>query len=230
MKLTDVGTVIATRELELSSGKPVTVLIGKPERFPDSPDYYCPYQILGLGFERVKRAGGVDAIQAMEFAHKMIGADLYTSKEYRAGELHWAAGSQGELGFPLADSIADLGPKHRYDCDTLSPLGVPASELEPGGNYFIVTHMPNGLPWPNVESLVYLGENVTGEDPGKLVFQDTGSYCELGPYPNNASGDIYLVTTERDTLPPNLFDLNGVLDQLNRYAAKQARAAAKRKR
>ena len=86
------------------------------------------------------------------------------------------------------------------------------------------------LPWPNVESLVYLGENVTGEDPGKLVFQDTGSYCELGPYPNNASGDIYLVTTERDTLPPNLFDLNGVLDQLNRYAAKQARAAAKRKR
>ena len=131
---------------------------------------------------------------------------------------------------PLADSIVDLGPKHRYDCDILSPLGVPASELEPGGNYFIVTHRPGAVPWPNVESLVYLGENVTGEDPGKLVFQDTDSYCEVGPYPNNPSGDIYLVTTERDTLPPNLFDLNGVLDQLNRYAAKQARAAAKKKR
>jgi len=208
----------------------VTVLIGKPERFPDSPDYYCCYQILGLGFERVKRAGGVDAVQAMDIAHKMIGAELYTSKEYRAGELHWAAGSKGDLGFPLADSIVDLGPKHRDDCDILSPLGVPASELEPGGNYFIVTHMPGGLPWPNVESLVYLGENVTGEDPGKLVFQDTGSYCEVGPYPNNTSGDIYLVTTERDTLPPNLFDLNGVLDQLNRYAAQQARAAARKKR
>jgi hypothetical protein len=170
------------------------------------------------------------AVQAMEFAHKMIGAEVYTSKEYRAGELHWAAGSNGDLGFPLADSIVDLGPKHRDDCDILSPLGVPASELEPGGNYFIVTHIPGGLPWPNVESLVYLGENVTGEDPGKLVFQDTGSYCEVGPYPNNTSGDIYLVTTERDTLPPNLFDLNGVLDQLNRYAAQQARAAARKKR
>lgn len=226
----DIGTVIAKRELTLSSGKPVTVLIGKPERFPDSPDYFCSYQILGLGSERVKRAGGVDAIQAMECAHKMIGADLYTSNEYRAGELHWSAGSQGDLGFPVADSIADLGPNHRYDCDILSPLGVPASELEPGGNYFIVTHMPNGLSWPNVESLVYLGENVTGEDPGKLVFQDTGSYCELGPYPNNASEDIYLVTTERDTLPPNLFDLKGVLDQLNRYAARQARAAAGKNR
>jgi hypothetical protein len=228
LNLTDVGTVIAIRELSLSSGQSVTVLIGKPERFPDLPDFYCPYQILGLGLERVRRAAGVDAVQAMELAHKLIGADLYTSKEYRAGELHWLEPGDGDLGFPPADSIADLGPKYRDECDTLSPLGVPASELKPGNNYFIVTHRPDGLPWPNVESLVYLGENVTGEDPGKLVFQDTDSYLQLGPYPNNAAGEIYLVTTERETLPPNLFELPGVIDQLNRYAAKQARAAAKK--
>src|SRR4030081_2369044 len=101
MKLKDVGTVIATRELSISVGTTVTVLIGKPEKFPDSEDYYCPYQILGLGNQRVRYAGGIDAVQALELALKMIGTDLYTSKEVQAGELSWPGGKKGDLGFPV---------------------------------------------------------------------------------------------------------------------------------
>lgn len=108
MKLTDVGTVIATRELSLSAGKPVTVLIGKPEKFPDSDDYYCPYQILGFGNQRVRYAGGSDAVQALELALKKIGADLYTSKEAQAGELSWHG--EKNLGFPVPDVLSDLPP------------------------------------------------------------------------------------------------------------------------
>jgi hypothetical protein len=108
MKLTDVGTVIATRELSLSAGKPVTVLIGKPEKFCDSDDYYCPYQILGFGNQRVRYAGGSDAVQALELTLKKIGADLYTSREAQAGKLSWHG--EKNLGFPVPDVLSDLPP------------------------------------------------------------------------------------------------------------------------
>ncbi len=52
-----IGEVIATRELQLidSNGTTRTVLItlGKPTPFPDSADYYAPFQILGLGSEAI---------------------------------------------------------------------------------------------------------------------------------------------------------------------------------
>jgi len=51
MQLKDVGMQIATRVLDVG-GKRVTVVIGKPEKFPDAEDYYCPYRIVGLGNER----------------------------------------------------------------------------------------------------------------------------------------------------------------------------------
>ena len=90
MKIIDVGTVVATRELNLSVDETVAVLVGKPEKSPDAEDDYCWYQLIGLGNERVRRAGGVGAVQALELALKMIGTDLYTSKESQTGELSWS--------------------------------------------------------------------------------------------------------------------------------------------
>ena len=101
MRLLDVGMTIATREFQTESSK-VTVLIGKPEKFPGEDDYYCPYQIVGLGSGRVRRAPGVDAIQALQGALQMIGADLYTSDEAQSGRLSWVGGSgPTEIGFPI---------------------------------------------------------------------------------------------------------------------------------
>jgi hypothetical protein len=102
MELRDVGIVIARRELKLRYGK-ITVLIGKPEPFPDGSDYYCPYQIIGLGTERVRRAGGIDSIQALHLALEMIGADLHASPEAQTGELSWECGENGNLGFPVPE-------------------------------------------------------------------------------------------------------------------------------
>jgi hypothetical protein len=111
MKLNDVGAVIATRELSLLAGKKVTVLIGKPEKFSGAEDYYCPYQILGLGSERVRYAGGIDAVQALELTLKMIGTDLYTSQEAQGNELSWNGGQKsGDLGFPVPNVLSDLPP------------------------------------------------------------------------------------------------------------------------
>lgn len=100
LNLNTVGTVIATREFHTPDGKTVTVFIGKPESFPDGNDYYCPYQITGIKRDRVRYAAGIDAVQALGLVFRMIGADLYTSDEARAGTLIWEAGENGDLGFP----------------------------------------------------------------------------------------------------------------------------------
>lgn len=104
MNLQSVGTIIATRQLDLADGRKVIVTIGKPEPFPGDAgaDYYCPYQITGIKRNKVRYAGGVDAVQALQLALEMIGADLETSDEARAGVLSWEAGSErGDYGFPL---------------------------------------------------------------------------------------------------------------------------------
>jgi len=103
MQLKDVGTVIATREFRADQAM-ITVLIGLPQKFPDEDDYFCPYQIVGLGSGRVRRAGGVDAVQALQGALKMIGADIYSSDEAQNGRLIWIGGSgAAEIGFPLPE-------------------------------------------------------------------------------------------------------------------------------
>ncbi len=109
MQLQDVGVQIATRVLQANDRK-ITVVIGRPEKFPEGEDYYCPYQILGFGNERVRYAGGVDAVQALQLALQKIGADLYTSQEAQSKQLAWVGGNLGDLGFPVPESIRDLAP------------------------------------------------------------------------------------------------------------------------
>ena len=109
MKLNDVGIVIASREFSTSNGESMTVVIGKPEKFPDSEDYYCPWQYLGKRSSVVKRAGGVDSAQALIGALKCIGAELNASPEGMSGELTWVGSVPTDnVGFPVTDSCADL--------------------------------------------------------------------------------------------------------------------------
>jgi hypothetical protein len=108
VELKDVGMVIATRKLEREGVANVVVHIGKPEKFPGSEDYYCPFRVHGLDNEKVGYAGGVDAVQTLELALKMVGTVLYTSTEAQARELTWN-GSE-DLGFPVPSSIIDLLP------------------------------------------------------------------------------------------------------------------------
>lgn len=108
MQLKDVGVQIAIRELQ-ANGRKITVVIGKPEMFPDGVNFYCPYQIVGIGNERVRYSGGVDAVQALQLAMKMIGAELYTSQEAQSKQLSWVDDT-GNLGFPVPDVLQDLVP------------------------------------------------------------------------------------------------------------------------
>ncbi len=111
MKPKAIGPIIACRALAGRDGKQVRVILGRPRRFPGGNDYYCPYQILGIGDERIRHAGGIDAIQALQLTLMKIGLELYTSEDARARALSWDAGSvEGDLGFPVPRGNEDLLP------------------------------------------------------------------------------------------------------------------------
>jgi len=73
MKLDSVGQALGNRILDLKDGRAANVIIGMPQRFPDgNDDFFCPFQIVGMGDERIRYAGGVDALQAVWLTLTMI--------------------------------------------------------------------------------------------------------------------------------------------------------------
>ena len=118
MKLNSVGEIVASRDLQVAgSNQRVRISIGKPERFPAESepfpvetDYYCPYQIIGFGKEKIGHAGGIDSIQALMLALERVGIELYTSAEAKSGLLSWDGALHGNFGLPVSASVADLVP------------------------------------------------------------------------------------------------------------------------
>jgi hypothetical protein len=100
-----IGQIIAERKFTilgaLERGAGVKVLLGKPEKLPDGPDFYCPFQIVGMGSDKVRCAYGIDAFQAIQLAMTAIGAFLKSLSESEEIGLRWEGDESGELGFPL---------------------------------------------------------------------------------------------------------------------------------
>jgi hypothetical protein len=98
MKLTDIGTVIAERQLEgHENGKAcsVTVKIGKP--VPDEGgegSWYCPYSIEAGSTRRLFYGAGVDSLQALRIAISMIETELTST--FRHLNLRWMC--ESDLG------------------------------------------------------------------------------------------------------------------------------------
>jgi hypothetical protein len=101
MKLEDVGEIIAVRYLffEGETESKITVIIGKPQEYPGTSDYYCPIQIKGTGSEKVEYAVGIDAVQAIQLAFKWAGATLSHLNNTFGGRLRWEGGEPGDFGF-----------------------------------------------------------------------------------------------------------------------------------
>lgn len=113
MQIDSLGDVILTRKIFIvgEHEREIVINIGKPKELEDNGDHYCPYQIVGIGNEKIRYAIGIDQIQAMQLTLSRIGVDLYTSEEGRSGNLRWIGDEKGDLGFPVPDSIKDLLPK-----------------------------------------------------------------------------------------------------------------------
>lgn len=89
--------IAARRVFESSTGKPVVLTIGVPERVPGS-DWGCAVQITGLdtGWRRPRYVFGIDGLQALHLAIQGADAVLQTAKP----DLAWYAGEDGDLGMP----------------------------------------------------------------------------------------------------------------------------------
>lgn len=112
MRTLDLGRPIAQRSITLSGQDEVIVTIGTPHIPAGYPDeYWCVYRIEGLSKPRTSYAIGVDSMQALYLALMNIATDLYMSAEGREGQLSWLGGA--DLGFPVADSIADVVPRRK---------------------------------------------------------------------------------------------------------------------
>jgi hypothetical protein len=115
----ELGPIIAERRLRVTgrSELDVRVRLGTPRPFPDAPygDYYCPYQIVGVGNEKVRYAGGVDAIQALELALHILPTELDALRQEYPG-LGWADAPDGDYGFSHAVSkFRENGPPRHDD-------------------------------------------------------------------------------------------------------------------
>ena len=90
--------VIAERTLTATSdGKSFDVVVqfGRPAPHPKG-DWACAYQITGIGDEKVRRAFGIDAVQALQLAMFSAGAALSTHRE----EVKLTFLNENHLGFP----------------------------------------------------------------------------------------------------------------------------------
>lgn len=105
MQIENIGEVIAERVLESSIGgaksKDVIVRLGRPKPFDEGAGYFCPFEIVGLGDQKIRYAAGVDAFQSLQLVFRMISAMLQHYRKELSVELHWRK-SGDDLGFPEA--------------------------------------------------------------------------------------------------------------------------------
>ena len=104
MKLTTVGLVIAERQILDETGATAYVIkIGIPQPFSDGIDFYCPVQVLASGEPTgtISYSAGVDSVQALQLAFKLVGGALIRLNQKHEGKLRWIGDEHGDLGFPI---------------------------------------------------------------------------------------------------------------------------------
>ena len=104
MEFEGVGEIIATRQLyyfdEGNRKRIVSVFVGKPQPSPESKDYQCFFQLIGIGHQKTQVARGYDSIQALQSALILAAASLNHLNDKLGRQLIWEGGLKGELGFP----------------------------------------------------------------------------------------------------------------------------------
>ena len=112
---------IARREYKLGETGKVVIVIGAPFAVGDkNNEFWCPYQITGMGREKVKRAVGVDALQALTLTLYKISTDLFYSDEFQEGRLLWEDGSRViDLALPILEIMREDVKRFQAQIETL---------------------------------------------------------------------------------------------------------------
>lgn len=106
--IVELGTIVAERRMRVTGHTEldVRVRIGMPRLFPDDPlqNYYCPYQIVGIGSEEVEYVSGGDAFKALELALCALPIELDSLRRCYPG-LGYQDCADGDYGFSLVSAL-----------------------------------------------------------------------------------------------------------------------------
>lgn len=104
--ITEVNDIIATRELnyisEQGAREKAIIEIGKPYKRPQEDDYFCPYTVRSISYERVSGSVGIDSFQALELTIRSMEAELTYWMRQQGGSFEFL----GEPGIGLENISA----------------------------------------------------------------------------------------------------------------------------
>ncbi len=93
--------IIGTRTITNAAGGSVEITIHLPKADAHG-SFYCEFSLNGLSWTgKIRRAYGIDAIQALYLALQSVGADLDALRQVEGLDLKWIGEScAGDLGLP----------------------------------------------------------------------------------------------------------------------------------
>jgi hypothetical protein len=94
--------VLAEREYHLESPdgpRKILVQVGFPKRCADNGRYECVAVLLAGEISFRRPMNGVDAVEALQLALKILSVELSFIAEQLEGRLSWAEGTRHETGF-----------------------------------------------------------------------------------------------------------------------------------
>ena len=104
MNVRIIGEIIATRHLyyfdETNQKKAISLVVGKPHPSPQSQEFQCAVQLIGIGSQDTQIARGHDSMQALQSALILAAANLNHLNDQLGRKLIWDGGVKGDLGFP----------------------------------------------------------------------------------------------------------------------------------
>ncbi|MBV5271379.1 MAG: hypothetical protein JZU55_17565 [Afipia sp.] len=95
-----------TRTLRLSDEAATAIPVSVFTPVQEDTDWSCVFSIGWPELTLERKVFGIDAIQSLELALRMIGTELYTSEDHKAGRLMWLKPGAG-YGFPVPNIIRD---------------------------------------------------------------------------------------------------------------------------
>lgn len=93
-----------TRILRLTDEPAISIAVNVFAPVQDGPDWSCTFAIGWPEGSLERKIFGIDAIQSLELALRMIGTELYTSEYHKAERLMWLKPGAG-YGFPVPNII-----------------------------------------------------------------------------------------------------------------------------
>ncbi|NML04904.1 hypothetical protein [Sphingomonas sp. G-3-2-10] len=95
-----------TRYLSHRDGKNVKITVLPPEEI-SYMEWKCHYRIDGIGKFKEKISYGIDAIQAFYLSLIYISTEIYSSDDYKNGNITWEGASLGDIGLPISNNILE---------------------------------------------------------------------------------------------------------------------------